>query len=60
MAAIALFAIDVFAAVVTITGVAVGYVIARTFIALWSRQLRVSPADHALGALAFLSRGVHA
>lgn len=48
MATIALFAPDAFAVLVTITGLVAGCAIARTFIALRSRQLRVSPADHAL------------
>ncbi len=39
MATIALFAPDVFTVVITITGIAVGCAIARTFIALRSRQL---------------------
>jgi CubicO group peptidase (beta-lactamase class C family) len=48
MATIALFAPDAFAVLVTITGLVAGCAIARTFIALRSRQLRASPADHAL------------
>ena len=48
MATIALFAPDAFAVLVAITGLVAGCAIARTFIALRSRQPRVSPADHAL------------
>ena len=48
MATIALFAPDEFVVLITITALAVGCAIARSVLALRSRQLRVRPADHAL------------